>query len=198
MVEYNTTMPQLKMREYGRHIQKLIEYCMAIEDREERTRCAIAVSEIMEQLFPSLKDEEDNHRKVWEHINLISDFKLDIDFPCEVLTEKEMKKTPEKIAYSRKSDRYRVYGMNLVKMIKEISAMEGGVEKDRMIFLIANQMKKLLVTVNADSATDYRVFNDIREISGGGIDIDPDTYRLNEYIGIQSQSEGKKKKKNKN
>lgn len=198
MVEYNTTMPQLKMREYGRHIQKLIEYCMAIEVREERTRCAIAVSEIMEQLFPSLKDEEDNHRKVWEHINLISDFKLDIDFPCEVLTEKEMKKTPEKIAYSRKSDRYRVYGMNLVKMIKEISAMEGGVEKDRMIFLIANQMKKLLVTVNADSATDYRVFNDIREISGGGIDIDPDTYRLNEYIGIQSQSEGKKKKKNKN
>ena len=73
--------------------------------------------------------------------------------------------------------------------------MEGGVDKDRLIFLVANQMKKQLININADSATDKRVFNDIREITGMGIDIDPESYRLNEYIGVSVPQEGKKKKK---
>lgn len=195
MIEYNTAMPKLEMREYGRNIQKLIEHCISLEDKEERTKCAYAIADIMVNLFPELKSEKDNNRKVWEHINLISGFKLDIDFPCEVLSENEMRPEPAKIPYSKKSDRFRVYGTNLQKMIKEISAMEGGIDKDRLIFLVANQMKKLLVSVNVDSATDQRVFNDIREISGGSIDIDAENYRLNEYIGVVNPNEGKKKKK---
>ncbi|MCH5229949.1 MAG: DUF4290 domain-containing protein [Muribaculaceae bacterium] len=195
MVEYNTALPKLEMREYGRHIQKLINHCVAIEDREERTRCAFSIAEVMAQLFPELRDEEGNNRQVWDHINIISNFKLDIDFPCDVIRENEMRPTPGKIPYSKKTDKFRVYGQNLVRMIKEISRMEGGLDKDRLIFLVANQMKKQLITVNVDSATDRRVFNDIREISGGGIDIDPDNYKLNEYIGITSQENKKKKKK---
>ena len=195
MVEYNTALPKLEMREYGRNIQKLVEHCVGIEDREERNRCAYAIAEMMVQLFPDLKGGEDQDRKVWDQMNLISNFKLDIDYPCEVLKENDIRPKPSELPYAVKSDRFRVYGSNLVKMIKEISGMEGGVEKDKLIFLVANQMKKLLVNVNADSATDRRVFNDIREISGGGIDIDPESYRLNEYIGISTPQEGKKKKK---
>lgn len=195
MVEYNTALPKLEMREYGRHIQKLVNHCVAIEDREERNKCALSIAQIMIKLFPELNGENENSRKVWDHINFISNFKLDIDFPCDVLTEDEAKPRPERIPYSKKSDRFRVYGSNLVGMIKEISNMEGGVEKDKIIFLVANQMKKLLVTVNADSATDRRVFNDIKEISGGNINIDPESYRLNEYIGVVNNQEGKKKKK---
>lgn len=195
MVEYNTAMPKLEMREYGRNIQKLIDHCVKIEDREERQKCAESIAEIMTQLFPDLNTEGSGARKVWDHINLISGFKLDIDFPCEVLNENEMRPQPGKIPYSRKSDKFRIYGNNLVKMIKEISAMEGGVDKDQLIFLVANQMKKLLISENADSATDRRVFNDIREITGGRIDIDPEAYKLNEYIGISNPQEGKKKKK---
>lgn len=195
MVEYNTALPQLHMREYGRHIQKLVDHCISVADREERTKCAYAVAEIMIQLFPELGAEGVNGRKVWDHINMMADFKLDIDFPCEVLKESEIKPAPGKIPYSKKHDRFRVYGSNLVRMIKEISAMPGGVDKDQLIFLVANQMKKLLVTVNADSATDRRVFNDIRDITGGAIDIDAETYRLNEYIGVENPQNGKKKKK---
>ena len=194
MITYNTTMPKIEMREYGRHIQKLIDHCISIEDREERTRCANAIAEKMMHLFPELTVGDDKS-KVWNHINIISNFKLDIDFPCEVLSEKDSKPVPEKIPYPRKSDKFRVYGTNLIRMIREISRMEGGVEKDRMIFLVANQMKKLLITENTDSATDRRVFNDIREISGGTIDIDTENYRLNEYIGVVNPQENKKKKK---
>ena len=194
-MEYNTALPKLKMREYGRHIQKLINHCLVLEDREERNKCAYAIAEIMVQLFPELNGEGVQSRKVWDHINLISGFKLDIDFPVEVLSVNEMRKSPSNIPYPKKTDRFRVYGSNLVNMIKEISKMEGGVEKDRLIFLVANQMKKLLINENADIATDRRVFNDIREITNGGIDIDSDSYRLNEYIGVALQQEGKKKKK---
>lgn len=195
MIEYNTSLPNLEMREYGRHIHKLISHCKTIEDRQERTKCAHAIAEVMTQLFPELNIGDEKHSKVWNHINIISDFQLDIDFPCEVVTEKDLKPVPEKIPYPKKLDRFRVYGLNLIRMIKEISSMEGGVEKDRLIFLVANQMKKLLVSENADSATDSRIFNDIREISGGSINIDPESYRLNEYIGVNNHSDTKKKKK---
>lgn len=195
MIEYNTALSKLEMREYGRHIQKLIDHCVSIEDREERNKCAFAIAEIMVKLFPELKGDNENNRKIWDHINIISGFNLDIDFPCEVLKENEMKHKPEKLPYSKKSDKFRVYGTNIIRMIKEISTMDGGIEKDRNIFLVANQMKKLLVAVNADSATDRRVFNDIREISGGCIDIDPQSYRLNDYIGVINSQESKKKKK---
>lgn len=195
MIAYNTSLPKLEMREYGRHIQQLVNHCINIPEREERTKFAYSIVRVMLDLFPELQGEDIESRKVWDHINLMADFKLDIDFPCDVLTAAEIRPQPEKIPYARKSDRFRVYGMNLVRMIKEISNMEGGVEKDRLIFLIANQMKKLLVTENAESATDRRVFNDIREITGGGIDIDPESYKLNEYIGVATSPEGKKKKK---
>lgn len=195
MVEYNTSLPKLEMREYGRNIQKLINYCASLEDKEERNKCAYAIADIMVNLFPELNGEDPSSRKVWDHINMIAGFNLDIDFPCEVLSQEELRPIPHKIPYPEKTEKYRVYGSNLVAMIKEISKMDGGVDKDRMIFLVANQMKKQLITINADAATDRRVFNDIREITGGGIDIDYDTYRLNDYIGVVSPQEVKKKKK---
>ena len=195
MIEYNTSLPPLEMREYGRHIQDLVLHCVTIEDREERNQCAYAIADMMVQLFPDLKSTEDDNSKVWNFINRISGYKLDIDFPFEVELEGEQRPKPSPIPYAIKSDRYRVYGSNLVKMIKEISKMEGGVEKDRLIFLVANQMKKLLVGVNADSATDQKVFNDIKEITKGAIDINPETYRLNDYIGVTQQENKKKKKK---
>lgn len=194
-MEYNTSLPKLQMREYGRNIQKMIDHCVVIEDRDERRKCAYAIAEVMLKTFPELNGESIESRKVWDHINLISEFKLDIDFPCEVTQKDDLQPHLENIPYAKKSERFRVYGSNLVRMIKEISRMEGSVDKDQLIFLVANQMKKLLIGVNADSATDRRVFNDIREISGGAIDINPDSYRLNEYIGIATAQEGKKKKK---
>lgn len=195
MVKYNTALPKLEMREYGRNIQNLIEYCKNLEDRESRNKCAHAIAEIMLRSFPELNGNDETHRKVWEHMNMIADFNLDIDYPCEILGEKDIRQKPSKIAYSVRSDKFRVYGRNLVRMIQEISNMEGGADKDVLIFLVANQMKKLLVSENSDSATDTRVFNDIREITKGRIDIDPENYRLNEYIGVAMPQEGKKKKK---
>lgn len=194
MIKYNTSEPKLKMPEYGRHIQRLVEHCVTIEDRDERTRFAYMIAGAIAKLFPSSIDENGNYRKIWDHINVISDFKLDIDFPVEVITEEEINPTPKVIPYGKSFDRFRQYGKNIVEMIHTISDMENCVEKDQLIFLVANQMKKLLVSQNPENATDIKVFNDIKEISRGAIEVDPENYRLNEYIGVV-QPEGKKKKK---
>ena len=195
MIKNNTQLPKLSMREYGRNIQKLLEHAITIEDREERTRFVYSIASIMTRLFPDLTGDDVNNRQVWDHINVMSNFKLDIDFPCEVLTETELRPSPSRIPYSKKSDEFRCYGDNIIGMIREISNMEGGPEKDQLIFLVANQMKKLLLKENSDNSVDHRVFKDIKDISGGRIDIDAQTYRLNEYIGVVNQPEGKKKKK---
>lgn len=195
MIKYNTQEKPLAMREYGRHIQNLIEYCVNIPDREERTKCANSIARIMASLLSESNNEKVDMHKVWNHINMISGFKLDVDFPCDILEQSDLNPKPSSIPYNIKSEKFRGYGSNIVKMIRSVSKMEPGVEKDQIIFLVANQMKKVLVSDNPETATDYRIFKDIREISGGVIDIDPENYKLNEYIGVATPNEGKKKKK---
>lgn len=194
-IPYNTSEKKLILPEYGRNIQRLIDHCVAIEDREERTRCAYAIADSMATLFPSALGENNDRRKIWDHINIMSGFNLDIDFPCEVLTKEQLDPEIANIPYNKNISRYRHYGKNIQQMIQNVAGMENCVEKDQLIFLIANQMKKLLITQNPEGVSDAKVFNDIYEISKGKIAIDGDNYRLNEYIGVATSPKSKKKKK---
>lgn len=196
MIEYNTSKPQLVMREYGRNIQQMIDYCLTIDDREERTDCAYAIADIMARLFNSNSaNSSDVRQKVWDHINIMSGFALDIDFPCNVTDQETFHPRPERIPYRKGLNRFRHYGRNLQEMIISVAEMDNNVEKDRLIFLLANQMKKQLVSQNPEIASDLRVFNDIKDISGGRISINPENYRLNDYIGVVNPEQAKKKKK---
>lgn len=194
MIPYNVSQPQLALPEYGRNIQKMIDHCMTIEDRKERTECAYSIAETMARLFPSILGEGGNRQKIWDHINIMSNFKLDIDFPCEVVTAEELQPSRVKIPYSTSLVRFRSYGKKLQEMIRIVAEMENCVEKDQLIFLIANQMKKILLTQNPENATDSKVFEDIATISEGRIMIDPAGYRLNEYLETAPAKEKKKKK----
>lgn len=197
MIPYNTSEPQLVMPEYGRNIQRLIDHCVSIEDRDERRRCAEAIAEVMSTLFPGSAGEKGIRQEIWDHINIMSGFRLDIDFPCEVITEADLTPTPTPIPYSGRLDRYRHYGRNIQDMIIKVAEMENCVEKDQIIFLLANQMKKQLVDQTPENVSDAKVFSDIAEISGGRIMIDAASYRLNDYIGVNTPATGKGKKKKK-
>lgn len=198
MIPYNTSEPRLLLPEYGRNIQRLIDHCVMIEDRDERRRCAEAIAAVMSTLFPSPSgSDKEPRQEIWDHINIMSRFELDIDFPCDVVSKEEMSPVPEGIPYNGQLYRFRHYGKTLQSMIKKVAAMENCVEKDQLIFLLANQMKKLLVTNTPENVSDEKVFADIADISEGGIVIDPSSYRLNDYIGVASPAsqKGKKKKK---
>ena len=193
-IPYNVSEPQLKLPEYGRNIQKMIDFCVGIEDRDERTRCAYSIADVMATLFPTVVGEGGDRQKIWDHINIMSGFKLDIDYPCEVITEDQLKPTHSNLPYNSSSLKYRIYGKNLQEMIRKVAGMENCVEKDQLIFLIANQMKKLLLFHNPENATDAKVFEDIANISEGKILIDASSYRLNEYVDNSSVKTKKKKK----
>lgn len=195
MLTYNTQLKPLALPEYGRMIHQMVEYATQIPDRDERTRCAFAIAKIMKNLFPQEFASPDGERKMWDHINIISDFKLDIDFPVEVSSAEALHPKPEPIPYGDQNIRHRYYGKNIQLMIDRVAELEEGPEKDSLISMIAHHMKKLMFTHNKEGVNDARILRDLAEYSKGRIQLDPETYILHEFREIEPVQNGKKKKK---
>ncbi len=197
MIPYNTDLKQITLPEFGRNVQGMVDYCVSIPDREERTKCAFAIADIMANLFPELVGENRDYSQIWDQINIISRFQLDIDFPCEVITADKLNPKPEKIPYTASAMRYRHYGKNIEKMIGKVADMEESEEKDVLISLIAHHMKKLMLIHNKEGVDDAKILKDLKEYSNGKIDLDPQTYLLHEFKEAKpvNQPKGKKKKK---
>ena len=180
MPDYNTQQKKLIMPEYGRNVQQMIDHCVSIEDREERTRCANTIINIMGNLFPHLRDVDDFKHKLWEHLAIMSDFKLDIDYPYEIIRKENLRTKPDRIPYTLTPIRYRHYGKTLERMIKKCEDYPDGPERDQLISLLANHMKKSFLTWNKEVVDDDKIFKDLREYSHGRIDLSPETFRLKE------------------
>jgi len=171
---------------------------MSIEDRDERNRCARTIVKIMRNLFPEECDGEGGDIIFWNHINIISNFKLDVDFPVEVVTQEEVHPKPERIPYSNNHIRFRYYGKNIEEMIEKVAALEESPEKDVLISMIAHHMKKLMLTHNKEGIDNAKILRDLATYSHGKIDLDPNTYLLHDFQEANEPSnakQGKKKKK---
>ena len=137
MLDYNTQLKKLELPEYGRNIQRMVDYCTQIEDREERTRCAYAIIATMGNLFPHLRDINDFKHKLWDHLAIMSDFKLDIDYPYEVLKPDNLYTRPNPIKYKLTSIKYRHYGKLMEEMLGKYSSFpEGSDERKQFISLL--------------------------------------------------------------
>jgi hypothetical protein len=165
-MEYNTQQERLILPEYGRNIQNMVDHCLTIEDREDRTRCANTIISTMGNLFPHLRDINDFKHILWDHLAIMSDFKLDIDYPYEVIKKENLYQKPEPIPYSSpKQIRYMHYGKTLQLLLEKAILLEDGEEKKQLIQMTANHMKKCFVNFNKDSIDDRKIFDDIRELS---------------------------------
>lgn len=194
MLTYNTQRKRLILPEYGRNIQQMVDHCLTIQDRSERTRCAHSIVAAISNLFPSLRNSEGFRRKLWDHIAIMSDFKLDIDYPVEVVRPDSLESHPDKLPYEGGMVRRRQYGRHVEQMIDIAASMPPGDEKDELIMLMANHMKKLMVASDTDGVDDAKIFKDLREISEGAIILDPQIHRLHEFVA-PPKPVGKKKKK---
>lgn len=198
MLEYNSQLKQLILPEYGRNIQQMVYHCMTIEDREERTRCAFTIVQIMGNMFPELRDVEDYRHKFWDHLAIMSDFKLDIDYPYDIVHRENLDSKPEPIHYRLEPIKYRHYGKIIEKMIERIGDYPEGEERDALISLIAHHMKKLIFAINKEGVEDEKIFKDLYWYSHGKICLDASTYKLRQFKEAPSPSPttgGKKKKK---
>lgn len=193
MLTYNTHLPELALPEYGRNIQRMVDHCLTIEDREERTLCAHTIIRAMGNLFPELRAVENEH-KLWDHLMIMSGFRLDVDFPCDVIREADLATAPESVGYNQHRFAHRHYGKITQDMVHKASEMPEGQERDELILLLANHMKKQMLAVNPDGVDDAKVFKDLCEISAGRIRLDASQVRLHEFKA-QPVPSGKKKKK---
>lgn len=195
MLRYNTQLRRLVLPEYGRNIQQMVDHCLTIEDRAERTRCAYSIVNAMGALYPALRDNEQSRHKLWDHLNIMSDFSLDIDWPCEVIGRESLNMRPDKVVYPQSLIHRRHYGRNIEMMIQRAAAMEPGEERDALAMMLANQMKKLLLMVNKDGVDDERIFRDLAEYSHGELRYDVAEHPLHQFQIVAPPAQGKKKKK---
>ena len=178
-MEYNTQRKKMELPEYGRSVQNMVDHALTIEDRGERQRCANTIINIMGGMFPHLRDVPDFKHKLWDHLAVMSDFKLDIDYPFEIVKREDLDMKPGKIAYPDKAIRYRHYGRFLESMIKKLPEMEEGEEKQALLRMLAVQMKKNLNNWNKEGIEDQKIVDDLREYSNGAIDLKVEDLRLN-------------------
>jgi len=169
---YNTQRPQLKIPEYGRNVHQMVEYCMTIADREERNKVASAIISVMGQLAPHLRDVEDFKHKLWTHLFVISDFKLDVDSPYPKPNPEEFNEKPERVNYPRKNVNYGHYGKIIENMVKKASEFEEGEEKQALIMALANLMKRSYLTWNRDTVADEVILKQMAELSEGKIKLE--------------------------
>ena len=179
-MKYNTEEKRLKLPEYGRNIQNMVDHCVTIADREERKRCADAIITIMGNMFPHLRDVNDFKHILWDHLAIMSDFQLDIDYPYEIVKKEDLYTRPDRLPYSNNRIRYRHYGKTLELMIRRATEYEEGPERDRLIRLFATQMKKSFLTWNKESVDDRKIFKDLAELSGGNILLNEEEHKLME------------------
>lgn len=176
-MEYNTQREKMPVPEYGRNVQKMIEYAVSIPDRDKRNKAATAIVAIMGQLSPHLRDYADFRHKLWDHMFIISDFKLDVDSPYPIPSELALAEKPKRVSYPTNKIRFRHYGKVMQKIIDEIIKLDEGPEKDSMIVKIANFMKMSYLNWNRDSVNDELIIEHLTELSGGKLTL-KDTARL--------------------
>ena len=172
MMEYNTQLPHLEIPEYGRNIQVMIDHCITIEDREERNKCARAIIQIMGQLNPHLRDIADFTHKLWDHLFLISKFKLDVDSPYPRPSAETFTTKPLVVPYPASKIKYKHYGKTIERIIDVAKTYEEGPEKKELTRLIANHLKKSYVNWNKDSVTDDIIFKQFKEMTNNELAID--------------------------
>ena len=170
-LEYNTVREDLIIPEYGRHIQKMINYASSRESKEERNKLANSIISVMGNLQPHLRDVSDFQHKLWDQLFIMSDFKLDADSPFEKPSKEVLNAKPEPLSYPQNFPKYRFYGNNIKIMIDEAVKWDDGEMKEALVLTIANHMKKCFLNWNKDSVKDQVIFDHLYELSDSKIDI---------------------------
>ncbi len=183
-MKYNTQQKRLTLPEYGRNIQNMVDHCITISDREERKRCADTIINIMGNMFPHLRDVNDFKHILWDHLAIMADFCLDIDYPYEIVKKEDLHIHPDKLPYNSGRITYKHYGKNLENMIREAMKYEDGEEKEHLISLLANHMKKSFLTWNKEVVDDRKIFKDLSDLSEGKISLSEDSHKLTESKDI--------------
>ena len=170
-LEYNTEREHLIIPEYGRHLQKMINYAKSRETKEERQKVSKAIISVMGNIQPHLRDVPDFQHKLWDQLFIMSDFELDVDSPYPKPSREELSERPQPLKYPQNYPKYRFYGNNIKTMIDVARTWEPGDMREALVFTIANHMKKCFLNWNKDTVEDDVIFHHLYELSDGEINL---------------------------
>ena len=196
-LDYNTQREKLILPEYGREIQKMVDHAVSLPTKEERQACAEAIIDIMYQMFPQSRENEDYIRKLWDHLAIMSNFKLDIDYPYDVTAAKEISERPAPLPYPMTRIPVRHYGKMVFELFEQLKNMPEGPERDELMQYTAMQMKRNLLQWNHGSYDDERIVADLEHFTDGVIRVTADKLRLSNVNAkdfANPQGNNKKKK----
>lgn len=170
-MEYNTVRDQIMLKEYGRNIKKIVENCILIEDKEARTKMAWEIIDLMGQLNPHLRNVEDYKHKLWDHLFMIADFKLDVESPYPITTKTQIIEKPEPMPYPEKSIKFKHYGKNVETLVEKAKEEINVEKKAAFAQTIGNYMKLVYQNWNKDNQSDENIKNDLRLLSKGELQL---------------------------
>lgn len=171
----------------------MVDHAIMIEDRAERQRCAETIVEIMGKMLPQ-NSNEDHEQMLWDHLALMSGFKLDIDYPYDVTQALKIASKPDPLGYPMAKIPVRHYGKMMFEVFEQLKTMPEGPERDELARITANQMKRSLVLWSHGSADDEKVASDLARYTDGVIQLDLSTFKF-EKINERELKETRRKKK---
>lgn len=170
-MEYNTQRTNLHLPEYGRIIQNLVEQCKAIQDRQERNEVAKSIVHFMGQRNPHLRDAENYKHKLWDHLFILADYDLDVDSPYPIPSKEDFNVQPNRMKYPKLQGEYKFYGKSILQLIEKAISLTNGDEKDALVAVIANNMKKFYNVYNKEHVADEVIFRHLKELSDNRLDL---------------------------
>jgi hypothetical protein len=184
---YNSERPDILFREYGRHIQSLVTHILEEENKENRTRKAYLVIELMRQLNPALKDLPDAQQKLWDHLHIMADFQLDVEAPYPAPNKEELFKAPEPLEYTQHKVKYKHYGKNIEQLIEKVKEVTDETERYQAAIQVARLMKTFYAEWNKETIEDEVIVRQLKEMSDGLIQLDLNAVKEEELLDIKSR-----------
>lgn len=197
-MDYNTQRPHLRIPEYGRITQQMVDYCCSLPSKEERNKAARTIVDIMENMNPSIREEADYKKKLWDQLAELSDFKLDIDWPYPVICEEVKAQKPDRLSYAEGGIRFMHYGKICESMLKKLEEETDPMRSQALYLDLANYMKRSYIQWKKELIPDDVIHREIVYLSEGKVQT-PENIKLGDYkdvlMAAPSASNGKKKKK---
>lgn len=178
-LDYNTERERLRLKAYGREIQQMVDHCMTLPTKDERQKCAEVIIDAMKRVVPSQQNFRERTPALWYHLALMSDFKLDIDYPVTIVYEDKMAVRPDQVPYGGRSVMVRHYGNLMKNAFEKLKTMEPGAERDELANLLAKQMHRDLTDYSRGSNDREKVADDMARYTDGVIQLDPNELSFN-------------------
>ena len=196
-LDYNTQRELLQMPEYGREIQRMIDHAVTLPTKEERLLCAKTIVKLMETKVPQIRENSGYEQTLWDHLYIMSHKQLDIDWPYDISGAEKFHDKLQPMKLPQSNVRLRHYGKLVSELLEKLKDMPEGGERDELIRLTANQMKRDLVQWGHGSIDDEKVADDMARMTDGAVQLDLNNFvfeRINISEPQQKRSSGKKKK----